>query len=455
MKFHITEGLGKISIRLSEIGSYFYFKRPLTVVWHDCRGSVGKYLCLLPYDSDILGQIKRNIQEGLLDDYTNKDKELKELLNPLLLILSNGEYSLNYYSNQKGQIFQYTSSSDNYSTIHQSQWYVLFSEPQLLTAQESKIKEYEIFVFERKEKNQCVPDILEFTTTGFYDVPDISFIATQPKSEIDQNRVKYFEDLIRRGKRPFAIIFNCKFESYTDYSMQSDNYILDGHHKLLAYKNLGITPSIVEVTHYAKTREEIKFNIVELIDVLYPWQINHILENWSEKERYILEYLQNPESKLHKFIKNGHYEEFHKNGKIKHTAFYVNNKIEGEAYWWYDNGQLEKKEIYQKGVRMGECTEWYDSGRIRFIQRFDELGRHHGRLVSYYENGQIQRESFLKNGINKNGYSSFSWYESGTKEAELKYLNGQAIERKRYSRQGELTSFEEFDFEQRKLIHVI
>jgi antitoxin component YwqK of YwqJK toxin-antitoxin module len=461
MNFQITDGLNKVSIKLSEIGNYFHFKKPITTVWYDCRGSVGKYLCQLPYDKEYRNEVLHRIIENLNTDYTERAEELYALITPLLRLFPNGEYKLNYYHSNNNKYFQYTSSRDNHSIIHQFYWCPIFSKALQLTEQETKIKEHETFVNERKKQKQIYWDLVEYTTTNFYDGNERVFIATQPKFEINDERVKHFENLIEKGERPFAIIFNCHYLPLVENtdkteinhyeSLSSESYIIDGHHKLQAYYNLKITPSIVEITHLPKTRDEVEFNIEELIEVLYPWQIEHILKNWDEKEKYILKFLKNPESKIHNFIKNGHHKEFYKNGKLKHEAFYINDKIEGEGFWWFENGQMEKNEIYKNGMPIGEWTSWYESGKILLFQRFYEFGGY-DKLISYYESGQIRMEQIFENGMIKDGYSYLHWFENGAKEAELKYLNGQMIERKNYNRQGQLINFEEFDSIEQKFV---
>ena len=196
-------------------------------------------------------------------------------------------------------------------------WGLAFSPVVDIRDKELKIKNHQQYITEIDKAKYYRPDLLDYTTGSFYDASDKIFVATQPESEINEERVKYFENEISNGARPFAIIFNCYFHQITDgsdNSLDSAKYVIDGHHKLLAYNNLKIQPSIVELTYYPAGREDIAFNLEELIEVLYPWQVEHILKNWYEKEKHILEYLQNPESTVHRFIKNGHVKTFHENG---------------------------------------------------------------------------------------------------------------------------------------------
>ena len=453
MKFQIKDGLNKVSIRLSEIGSYFHFKKPLTAVWYDCSGSIGKYLCLLPNDQDYKNQIKSQISDNINHDFTDKIDELKDLLNPLFKTFNDGEYELNYYHGLSSKYIEYTSYKDQ--KLHQFNFLLLFSEPLILNDQEAKINEHEVLVNERKAKGQTFWDLITYTTNGFYEGGDDKlFIATQPKSEIDEERVKYFEGQILEGERPFAIILNSHFHqlitnndhSVSNYSLESDNYVLDGHHKLLAYQNLKITPSIVEITHLPKTREEVEFNIEELIEVLYPWQIEHILKNWDQKEKYILKFLNNPNSKIHNFIKNGHYSAFHKNGNKKHEAFYINDKVQGISKGWYENGQLEYHYLYENGQFL-EGETWYESGQLK--SKGDNR-RSYG--IHYYASGNLKNQSELTE--DNKIYFQQGWYENGVKEYEVKSLTatGRIILRKNYDRNGELINFEEFDEQEQKFV---
>jgi len=460
MNFHIRDGSNLVSIGLSEIGSYFYFKKPLATVWYDCSGSLGKYLCLLPYAQEYRTQVRERLIGSLELDYTGNSEQLKILLDPLLKLFPNGEYSLNFYNGISGKYYE--DNSLNNSEENKNTWMLVFSEAVDVRDKELKIKEHEKILKEHEGSKKYYPgDIISYTTNSFYEGSDIAFIATQPLSGIDLQRVKHFENEIKKGKRPFTIIFNCHLKelvtnadnSISDCSIYSDNYILDGHHKLKAYENLKINPPVVIISHLPKRRYEIEYNVEQLIEVLFPWQMKHILENWYDKEEHILEYLENPESKIHEFVKNGHVKEYHKNGQIKHEAFYINDHIEGEAKWWFENGRLQRLQFHKKKVRHGEWKEWYESGQIQFIQPFNENGQSSGHMVSYYQNGKIRWEQKCKNGINIDGYSYLTWYENGAKQAELKYLNGNLIKRKNYDQSGKLTSYEEPDAKTGKMMN--
>lgn len=443
MKFEIENGKNVCSIGLSDIGSYIRFNYPLTVVWYDCRGSVGKYFCSLPYNEEYRESVEKNLTNNLNNDFSDNIDDLYEILKPLFPLFKNGEYSLNFYSNKEKEFFQYKTSIDDFKETHFNPLEVVFSDKTTdISNLEQVKKEYKSFLKEKaNSKIFAFFNILDYTTSGIY-TGDDSFYATQPFSQIDQKRVKYFEDCIQKGERPFAIIFNSNLESEDYYSSY---YILDGHHKLIAYQNLGLYPPIALLTYLPNSISELEFDAEMLSKVLYPFQTEHILKHWDEKDTYIEEALKNPKSNLHSIIKNGDYEEYYDNGQLKHKAFYINDKVDGSAKYWYKNSQLQKEYYYLKGLRNGTWKGYYESGKIQFIQPFNDKGQYHGTLVWFFENGQKSRESILKNGRNVDGVSVKTWYENGIREEELTYRDGKIIVRKNWDNEGILSIHEEFN----------
>jgi hypothetical protein len=275
MKFTIENGNNICSIGMSNIGSYIRFNYPLTVVWHDCRGSVGKYFCVLPYNEEYRNTVREKIHENLNQDFTNNIQGLCKILKPLFPIFKNGNYILQFYNNKE-------SSIDNFEKSRYEDLEVVFpNEITDITKANDVIKNHKQFLKEVKISKEFYPsNLLEYSTSGIYKGFE-SLYATQPKQDIDGDRVKYFENIIKNGERPFAIIFNAYFE-VNDY--YSSNFILDGHHKLLAYKKLGIYPPLAMITYSPENVDEVEFDARKLAESLYPWQTKHIMEHWEDKD---------------------------------------------------------------------------------------------------------------------------------------------------------------------------
>lgn len=272
MEFTIENGENICAIGSNGGCSYIRFEHPLTVVWYDCEGSIAKYFCSLPYNENYRTTVRERILNNLNKDFTNRIEDLYDVLKPLFPIFKNGKYNLQFYSDKEKEFFQYRSSFDDFKELHYENLEVIFSKKAVNNQKVNEvIEEHQQFLIENEVSKKFYPvKLLSYTTDGYYDSHS-SFYATQPYENINQDRVTYYEKLIKNGEKPFAIIFNA-----TD----SFNFILDGHHKLLAYKKLKMYPPIAVITHLPESSEH-EYDTNELSRFLYPWQINHIIENFG------------------------------------------------------------------------------------------------------------------------------------------------------------------------------
>jgi hypothetical protein len=112
-------------------------------------------------------------------------------------------------------------------------------------------------------------------------------VAAEPKESLDWKRIAFFENEIANGKRPFAIIHNAAYlTNGEDADWISENYIIDGHHKLYAYRNLNIHPSLAVIYKEYESKMDIPFDFPNFKEKLYPWQVDHLVKNWEEKAHY-------------------------------------------------------------------------------------------------------------------------------------------------------------------------
>lgn len=283
MKFQNNNGTGIVAIHLDLAGSYFRFLKPLATTWLDNKDTSAMFLCQLPYDKAYRDAISDQLSFSLNNDYTGREEELKQLVRPLLPLFPAGELGLHFYNSPDARFFEHHYFINGFANITYLDWDLVFTHVIVdLSERMDKIIDYE----EATCKHTLTKPgpIIDYTTGGYYDNGGRLVIATQPQNVVDESRVKYFETQIRQGERPFAILFNCQYidpavssgQEHHDRSMASPWYILDGHHTLLAYKNLGIKPAIAEITHYPISPDEVKFNFDELSSVLFPWQVMDI-----------------------------------------------------------------------------------------------------------------------------------------------------------------------------------
>ena len=280
MNFTIENGENICSIGMSDIGSYIRFNYPLTVVWNDCKGSVGQYFSVLPYNEEYRNIVQTKIIENLNQDFTENIESLYQILSPLFPIFKNGNYLLQFFNNKNKEFFEYKSSTDNFKESRYFDLEVIFPTESTNVKNTNEVrKKYKQFLKEiKKSKEFYASSLLDYSTNNIYTGIE-SLYATQPYQNIDKNRVEYFENIIKKGERPFAIIFN----AYFDLNYDSANFILDGHHKLIAYKKLGMYPPLATITYRPENMEEVEFDAGKLAESLYPWQIKHLMEHWYDK----------------------------------------------------------------------------------------------------------------------------------------------------------------------------
>src|SRR6185436_2786084 len=102
----------------------------------------------------------------------------------------------------------------------------------------------------------------------------------------DKARVDHYVELIQNGARPKAIVLHSEFMDTGIYpdgskwasSVDSALYILDGHHKFLAYSQLGINPEFVLIEKHLTGEEE----FAKHRDNLY-FQMEWFLDDHSKK----------------------------------------------------------------------------------------------------------------------------------------------------------------------------
>ena len=91
-----------------------------------------------------------------------------------------------------------------------------------------------------------------------------------------------------------------------------------------------------------------------------------------------------------------------KNNKIFRITNYVNGRLEGEQYSYYDNGNLADYSVFGKDTTEGEVvlnTKRDEKGIVLgFEQVIDCIGVENGEDLAYYENGKLQWKRLILNG---------------------------------------------------------
>lgn len=369
MNFEIKEGPNLLSIGY-EPG---YYSESLTIgnspvlfLWDDCDDLGDENLVLLPVDNESKHLINNKLKGIDLDaDYTDRIGDLFDILQPLLQVLKNGKYHIDF-------------------SIHK-----IYKDSGLIAAfAEERIDnedvEKEIRKYDDKLRQNIIYDYTfhdAYRGTHRFNEHEQPFVAWKSKEEININLIKHYEILISSGERPFAIIFTGKFLE-DDYPHE---YILDGHHKLCAYKNLGIDPPCVVIKFLPEDRMEFGTDWELISKLIYPWQFNHFYENWHGKKEYCRN---NPESSLKKYIKNGFVTFLYPDDRKRAEGFYINDLPDGDFKFWYENGKVSNIKSFSLGKPTGKSVYYYDESVPDVDEDYSDL-----RNMGYefiYKNGDLR-----------------------------------------------------------------
>lgn len=100
-------------------------------------------------------------------------------------------------------------------------------------------KDFDLSVVRKKDHHNDISDSsdLQHKSSLHYYPTGKDLIFTQSNDQINAERLMYYKKIILDGQRPVGISIR----------MEDTNYLLDGHHKLLAYQSLNITPKIIQI----------------------------------------------------------------------------------------------------------------------------------------------------------------------------------------------------------------
>ncbi|MFC4635794.1 hypothetical protein ACFO3O_17925 [Dokdonia ponticola] len=226
--------------------------------WNDCRGSMGRYCTMLGMKDDKFISLTNDLNAHVYKDYSENKQNLFADFKPLFNLLENGLYFLNYSKNIA-------------RNIHNE--HLVFPK----TA-----------ITEKTFTNENENDILLFTSQWYFeDVSNFFIIATQLESSINKERIEFYKNEIIQGKRPFIITI---YKSYIEDKLTPNKineyvewdsalFLLDGHHKFIAYKELGIFPPSFTICQGFSNSNEIYFDFESLQNSLNKYQIKHLTRN--------------------------------------------------------------------------------------------------------------------------------------------------------------------------------
>lgn len=306
-----------IRIRFDGFLSCLYIKKPRAVDWPDYRGSVGRYYACLPFN-----EWDQEMQNEI-DNRVSSVKSIDDLKNSgFLELLESGEYEFELWNDKETSLIHNTNLFNSNETIYR--WH------------KQRVGQHRV-----QEP---------FSLYGFYPYGR-QLIFTQPFESLNPKRVKYYEEEIKNGKRPLAISIRVKRgiqddeDSYQNTDKNTIKYILDGHHKLVAYQNLKINPSYIVINRVLRenSNDADESSLPEMKPYLFHYQIENIISNGLET-----------------IYKSSNLAEFTDNYLQNCTR--INDSLVRTLYRNSKDGNYQKDEIKRK---------WFDARLNKFISRLN------------------------------------------------------------------------------------
>ena len=118
--------------------------------------------------------------------------------------------------------------------------------------------------------------------------------------------------------------------------------------------------------------------------------------------------------------KDGPYERYYDNGRLEIKCTYKDGEYNGQYEEYWHNGQLTKKCTYKDGYEDGSCEKYQPNGRLWGKCTYKD-GKEDGPYEAYHDNGQLREKGVYKMGVELKGKEA----EEYLKEWEEKRIMAQ------------------------------
>ncbi len=168
----------------------------------------------------------------------------------------------------------------------------------------------------------------------------------------------------------------------------------------------------------------------------------------GKKNGYLTKYYLSPESAK---------------GKILSKQLYVNDKIEGNAFVYYEDGNLKTEENYKNNLKDGKEYRFSTDGRLVSIylyrkggvvertrlNRYNDNSKKEGLWQEFYSGYILKKEEYFKNGLLDGYYKEYDeqgkltltlLYRNGILQEQIKEEEIESLEQKEYYSDGTIKS---------------
>lgn len=140
--------------------------------------------------------------------------------------------------------------------------------------------------------------------------------------------------------------------------------------------------------------------------------------------------------------REGLYEDYHHNGKLKTKGFYKEGNQDGDWVIYNFLGQEIEEQHYQRNMKVGVWKGWHDNGKLRFEYVYDTLSNFifHPNKKEWNEAGLLVLERFIDR--KGRGFEK-KWADNGTliQHLELVYNSKEQGSEKNWYPNGQLKSY--------------
>ncbi len=120
----------------------------------------------------------------------------------------------------------------------------------------------------------------------------------------------------------------------------------------------------------------------------------------KEKEGYYLDTAKYMEGNYKDNRKEGLWTKYYTNSWSKRSEITYEHDIPNGPYrLYYKDGKLQEEGILVNGDNRDSIIKYWNNDSLRQVKRFDEEGREHGYVISYFPNGQIKKKYKSNHGV--------------------------------------------------------
>lgn len=281
----------------------------------------------------------------------------------------------------------------------------------------------------------------------YNEVGDITYSANYKNDKLDGDYKQYFDGKKVKAEATYinGDVKDSYKEYYTNTNLSSERFFTNG--KLTKILNYDIT---------GKKSSELLFDDKEQLTNYSYFTINEekfFEEIYKSNElKSFLQFLKNNPKPKEITLQKKNFQMTNLSGDIMAKGTYEKGKKNGEWNYYFSNGYLRTKENYiadiQQGMsynynRRGELSsitnykddkinglyEIYDNGVLNEISYYSE-DTQNGPFTSYFANGKIKLEGFIKNGELHN--SKVAYRQNGQVHKITKYSDGEVLSTESY-----------------------